>query len=171
MKKLLLTIFIVLFFTVPSMADDVQWGISVGIGDPHFYGRISIGSGYPEPVCVYPYPRAMIYDPYYYGMEPIYLRVPPGHMGAWGTYCRYYNACQRRVYFVQDNWYHNHYAPAYRQRHGQGGQPPQYRYGHGQYGGHPYGKPDRHIGGFGKQQPQRQPQAPAGRGGQGKGWR
>jgi hypothetical protein len=55
-----------------------------------------------------------------YVEAPLYLRVPPGHIKKWSKHCRAYNACGRQVYFVQDNWYNNVYAPQYRQEHGGG---------------------------------------------------
>ena len=42
--------------------------------------------------------------------EPIYLRVPPGHAKKWRKHCHKYNACGERVFFVQESWYHEHYA-------------------------------------------------------------
>jgi hypothetical protein len=48
---------------------------------------------------------------------PIYLHVPPGHAKDWGKHCGKYDACGRRVYFVEERWYDNVYVPAYRKRH------------------------------------------------------
>ncbi|MES2182625.1 MAG: hypothetical protein V4493_11065 [Pseudomonadota bacterium] len=48
---------------------------------------------------------------------PIYLRVPPGHAKHWDKHCREYNACNERVYFVQDDWYNREYAPRYQEQH------------------------------------------------------
>jgi len=45
--------------------------------------------------------------------EPIYLRVPPGHEKHWDRYCHSYGACGQPVYFVQDRWYREEYAPRY----------------------------------------------------------
>ena len=52
--------------------------------------------------------------------QPVYLRVPPGHEKNWRKHCQRYNACGRPVYFVQDTWYTNVYAPQYRAEHGGG---------------------------------------------------
>ena len=90
-------------------------GVSVSIGQPGFYGRIDVG-GYPAPALVYPEPvliRTIPAPP-----PPIYLRVPPRHSEHWGHYCGRYGACGRPVYFVTDQWYHNDYAPQYREHHG-----------------------------------------------------
>lgn len=92
-----------------AMATDV--GVSIGIGDPNFYGRIDIGN-FPRPVLMYPKP--MIIAPAPYAAAPLYLRVPPGHARDWRRYCGRYDACGVPVYFVQDGWYRNVYAPRYR---------------------------------------------------------
>ena len=47
---------------------------------------------------------------------PIYLRVPPGHSKNWSKHCRSYNACNQRVYFVNNDWYDNVYVPQHRDR-------------------------------------------------------
>ena len=52
------------------------------------------------------------------------LRAPPGHARNWSKHCRRYNACNQEVYFVQDGWYNNQYAPRYRQQHAR---PPMHR--------------------------------------------
>ncbi|ODS90363.1 MAG: hypothetical protein ABS45_16170 [Comamonas sp. SCN 65-56] len=49
--------------------------------------------------------------------QPLYLRVPPGHAKHWSKHCHEYGACARPVYFVQERWYNDVYAP--RQRGGQ----------------------------------------------------
>jgi Uncharacterized protein probably involved in high-affinity Fe2+ transport len=98
-------------FSTPALAADV--GISISIGDPNYYGRIDIG-GYPQPRLLYSQPRVMYRDSMY--RQPIYMRVPPGHAKNWRKHCRKYNACQERVYFVQDNWYSHEYAPRYREQ-------------------------------------------------------
>lgn len=98
----------------PAFAADV--GVSVSIGQPGFYGRLDIGDyPYGQPQLIYSQPRVI--ERSYIDREPIYLRVPPGHARNWGRYCRQYNACGERVYFVQDNWYNREYAPRYREQH------------------------------------------------------
>lgn len=89
--------------------------VSVRIGQPGYYGRLDIGD-YPSPMLIYPDP-VLIAPPPGVARAPIYLRVPPGHMNNWSRHCRRYNACGRPVYFVQDTWYTDVYAPHYRERH------------------------------------------------------
>jgi hypothetical protein len=93
----------------PSLA---QVDLNIQLGQPNYYGGLNI-QGFPNPQLynsrpVLIQPLAPEYD------QPVYLRVPPYQRRNWGTYCRRYNACQRRVYFVQDNWYRSIYAPRYR---------------------------------------------------------
>lgn len=88
--------------------------VSVSIGQPGFYGRLDIG-GFPPPPLLFAEP--MIIRPAPVAYPPIYLRVPPGHAKNWGRYCGRYSACGRPVYFVQDDWYRQEYAPVYRERH------------------------------------------------------
>lgn len=95
----------------PVFAADV--GVSVGIGQPGYYGRIDIGNLppprllYREPVVIAPAPAGVV-------RAPIYLHVPPGHARNWSRFCGRYNACGERVYFVQDRWYDDVYVPYYR---------------------------------------------------------
>jgi hypothetical protein len=96
----------------PALAADV--GVSVSIGDPHFYGRLDIG-GFPQPQVIYSQPRVI--ERGGYQGEPVYLRVPPGHRKNWAKHCREYNACGERVFFVQDSWYNREYAPRYQEQH------------------------------------------------------
>jgi len=98
--------------TLPALAADV--GVSISIGDPGFYGRLDIGD-YPPPQVIYRQPRVIQRVPM--DRPPIYLRVPPGHAKHWSKNCHKYNACNERVYFVQDNWYNREYAPRYREQH------------------------------------------------------
>lgn len=96
-----------------------QTSVSINIGQPGFYGRIEMGDfGRPEVVYAQP---IIIHRPVRYVAEPLYLRVPPGHMKKWGKHCGSYNACGRQVYFVRDEWYTNSYAPRYREMRGGGG--------------------------------------------------
>jgi len=98
--------------TAPAIGGDV--GVSVSIGEPGFYGRIDIGDA-PAPSLVYSQPIVIVKTR---DLEPIYLRVPVGHASDWRAHCAEYNACGRPVYFVQDNWYNDVYAPHYRRNHG-----------------------------------------------------
>jgi hypothetical protein len=107
-------------------------GISVSVGQPGFYGQIDIGN-VPRPAVIYPQPvviqRVAVAQP----LQPVYLRVPPGHAKNWGKHCHRYDACARPVYFVQDDWYNNVYVPHYEQTHGKG-------HGKGKGKGHGKGK-------------------------------
>jgi hypothetical protein len=44
------------------------------------------------------------------------MRVPTDHAKNWRKHCQKYNACDQRVFFVEDKWYTNVYAPAYKKR-------------------------------------------------------
>ncbi len=96
----------------PLLAADV--GVSISIGDPGFYGQIDIG-GYPQPQLIYPQP--VVIGRLAPGRPPIYLRVPPEQAKHWKKYCRRYNACGERVYFVRDSWYQHEYMPRYQEQH------------------------------------------------------
>ena len=99
----------------PALAADV--GVSIAIGDPNFYGNIVIGNA-PPPVLVYREPMVVVRSQVVF--EPIYLRVRAGHTENWPRYCGQYNACGRPVYFVQDHYYNDVYAPHYHKHHGKG---------------------------------------------------
>ena len=101
----------------PALAADV--GVSVSLGQPGFYGRIDIGN-VPQPQLIYATPVIIQTVPVGVVRQPVYLRVPPGHEKKWSKHCRKYNACGRPVYFVQQDWYTNVYAPDYRSKHGEG---------------------------------------------------
>jgi len=94
-------------------AANAEVGVSVSIGQPGFYGQLDIGDYYPRPQLVYAEPRVVYVEPAYRYAQPVYLRVPPGHIKHWDRECRAYGACGRPVYFVQDTWYQNVYAPRY----------------------------------------------------------
>ena len=96
---------------VPAHAGNVN--VAVNIGQPGYYGRIEIGN-YPPPQVIYPQPVIIQQAPAY-PPAPLYLRVPPGHARHWARHCGAYNACGQQVYFVQDRWYNDVYAPRYRQ--------------------------------------------------------
>ncbi|WP_029148344.1 hypothetical protein [Methylophilus sp. 5] len=88
-------------------------GVAVSVGQPGFYGQIVLGNPYPAPQVIYPQPVIIQPPPVAVVQAPMYLRVPPGQMKKWGRYCGNYGACGRQVYFVQDTWYQNVYAPRY----------------------------------------------------------
>ena len=95
-----------------------QTNVSISVGQPGFYGRIDLGGFAPPPV-VYAQPVIVERQVRYVG-QPVYLRVPPGHRKNWSKHCRRYNACGQQVFFVQDGWYSNTYAPRYREQHYRG---------------------------------------------------
>lgn len=111
MKKIILAAGLLALAGAAMAAD-----ISVSIGQPGFYGRIDIG-GAPQPQLIYAQPVIVQRPVRYIQRQPIYLRVPPGHSKNWSRHCASYNACGQEVYFVQDNWYRNDYAPHYRRQH------------------------------------------------------
>ena len=98
--------FAALLATTAAGAADI--GVSVGISQPGFYGRIDIG-GYPVPQLIYAEPR--IVSPKGPPGRPLYLHVPPGHAKDWHKHCHKYGACSQPVYFVQERWYQEVYAP------------------------------------------------------------
>lgn len=83
----------------PAQAQDV--GVSIGINQPGFYGRIDIGNT--QPVLVYPQPVIITQPVYGVRQRPIYMRVPPGQSKDWKRYCSRYSACNQPVYFVRDD--------------------------------------------------------------------
>ncbi|QYJ78150.1 hypothetical protein [Shewanella acanthi] len=111
MKAIKLTLSALLLTVASYSAVAADVGVSIDIGDPNFYGQINIGK-FPRPPVIYEQPVIIQQAPVMY--EPIYLRVPPGHAKKWRRYCANYGACGRPVYFVQDGWYRDEYAPRYR---------------------------------------------------------
>lgn len=103
-----------LIAAAPALAADV--GVSVSVGEPGFYGRIDIGN-FPQPRLIYAQPVVIQPAPVAVVPEPIYLRVPPGHAKNWRKHCHEYDACERPVYFVHEDWYSNVYVPRYREDH------------------------------------------------------
>ena len=112
MKRFLITVLLA-SCSLPALAADV--GVSISIGDPGYYGRIDIGSYYPPPQVIYAEP--VIVEHRVFVGRPIYMHVPHGHAKNWRKHCHRYDACGRRVYFVQNDWYEHTYAPEYRERH------------------------------------------------------
>jgi hypothetical protein len=91
--------------------------LSLQLGQTGYYGSIDLGNLNRPPV-IYQQPMVIHMIPQYQNAAPIYMRVPPGHAKKWSKHCAAYNACGRPVYFVQDSWYSNTYAPHYRKSHG-----------------------------------------------------
>ena len=98
--------------TAPAFAEN--FGVSVGMGDNGYYGRIDIGNA-PQPVVYNTQP--VIIEPQRVYVEPAYMRVQVAHQQNWRRHCGYYNACGRPVYFVKDNWYQHTYRPHYAREH------------------------------------------------------
>ncbi len=141
MKRLLL----VAALTVAAAPALAQVGVSVNIGEPGFYGQIQLGNSYPPPQVIYQQPVVIEQVPESLG-PPVYLRVPPGYARHWDRHCAEYNACGHRVYFVQDSWYNNVYAPRYHEDHY--GPGPEHRDDHdrGDDHGHGHGHDDHGRG-------------------------
>lgn len=95
--------------SVPAWAG-TDIGVSVGISQPGFYGRIDIGGVSAPPVLVYPRPVVIAPQRTVVVRQPIYMHVPPGHAKHWRKHCARYDACGRPVYFVQEDWYERHYG-------------------------------------------------------------
>ncbi len=109
--KLLLFAAALAAIAAPTLAADV--GISLSLGQPGFYGHVDIGD-FPQPRLIYQQPRVMYRSAL--NRQPIYMHVPPSHAKNWRMHCREYDACNERVYFVQDNWYSQEYVPRYQER-------------------------------------------------------
>jgi hypothetical protein len=104
MKRTLPLLAAVLFAGAAQAADV---GVSVQVGQPGFYGRIDIGNAAPPPVVVAE-PVWVQRQPV--RVQPVYMRVPPGHQKHWDKHCREYNACGVPVYFVKEDWYQERYS-------------------------------------------------------------
>lgn len=90
--------------------------VSVSVGQPGFYGRIDIGHA-PPPQLIFPQPVVIRPVQVVQPVQPVYLRVPPGHAKKWDKHCHKYNACAQPVYFVKDQWYQTVYVPHYQAQH------------------------------------------------------
>ena len=88
----------------PAQSQDV--GVSIGVSQPGFYGRVDIGNT--RPVLVYPQPVIIAPPSYGVRQRPIYMRVPPGHARDWKRHCSRYSACNQPVYFVRDDDHGHH---------------------------------------------------------------
>ena len=96
-----------LFLSARAGASDVAVSVYAQTGS---YGIIDIRD-LPPPRLVYEEP-VVIYSRPATARNPVYMHVPPGHAKHWSKHCRKYNACDRPVYFVDDRWYNEVYAPA-----------------------------------------------------------
>ena len=114
MKKLL---FAALLAAAAAQASAADVAVSITVGDPRFYGAIDV-VGFPQPQLVYAEPIVIQPAPAGVVVQPLYVRVPPGHAKNWRHHCKKYGLCGRPVYFVQDAWYTQVYVPEYRAKKG-----------------------------------------------------
>ncbi|MEO6276447.1 hypothetical protein [Roseateles sp.] len=133
MKKIAIALTATLL-AAAAHATDV--GVSVQIGQPGFYGRIDIGNAAPPPV--------MLREPVWVQrrpvhVEPVYMRIPPGHQKNWAKHCARYNACGVPVYFVREDWYEERYNRRDEGDRGHGEEPGKGE-GHGKGHGKDHGK-------------------------------
>jgi hypothetical protein len=120
----------------PVQAADV--GVSVSVSQPGVYGRVDIGK-FPQPAVVVQRPIIVQAAPQPVAVQPVYMWVPPGHRKNWRKHCRAYNACGQQVYFVRDDWYHQHVMRPQENRydderghgHGRGHDKKEHGHGHG----------------------------------------
>lgn len=101
--------------SLPVLASDA--GVTISIGQPGFYGQITLGNHYPVPRLIYPDPVVAMPPAGVVQQQPVYLYVPPGHAKRWSKYCHRYNACYQPVYFVRQDWYSDVYLPHYQSQH------------------------------------------------------
>ena len=112
MKNLLFAILIA-FLPTSVLASD--FGVSINIGQPGFYGQINLGNNYPRPQLINSQPvlireaRSNVWE----HQSPVYLHVPSHHSSNWHQHCHRYEACNQSVYFVRENWYNDVYSPHY----------------------------------------------------------
>lgn len=91
-------------------------GLSLGINQPGVYGQINIDT-LPAPALVSPTP--LVVAPGVASAPPAYIYVPIAEQHDWRRYCRKYNACNRPVYFVREDWVldrYTHEHPGWDQR-------------------------------------------------------
>ncbi|WP_216903438.1 hypothetical protein [Synechococcus sp. CCY 9618] len=95
-----------------------QSALTLQLGQPGYYGQINLGNLAPPPVY---YRRPLSISPpnsrnrwNQASFQPVYVRVPRNQVRDWRRYCGSYQACNRPVYFVRDEWYRNVYAPRVR---------------------------------------------------------
>ena len=108
-------IFLVWVSFIPTSVLASDFGVSINIGQPGFYGQINLGNNYPRPQVIYPQPvlvrevRSHVWE----HQSPVYLHVPPQHYSNWHQHCHRYQACNQSVYFVRETWYNDVYSPHY----------------------------------------------------------
>jgi hypothetical protein len=118
MKNLLLAA-AALLATAPAGAADVGTLGSPGELGP--YGQIQIDAGiFPRPQVLFPKPVVIRQVDAGEAGDPVYLYVPEDHAKNWRKHCQKYNACDQRVFFVEDNWYNSVYVPESRAKYTKG---------------------------------------------------
>jgi hypothetical protein len=114
MNRFLPALAIAATFINQALAADVHMTLS--IGEPGYYGQLN-PDAYGRPSVINDRPSLVKPAPPGVVREPLYLLVPPSHSKSWRKYCAGYNACDRSVYFVRDDWYNKVYVPKYREQH------------------------------------------------------
>ena len=115
MKRLLIPLaLLAATISAPALSADVS--VAVTIGHPGFYGPIEMG-GYERPPLMYSRPITIQRVRRGPAVQPMYVNVPRHHAKNWRRYCGRYQACNRPVYFVRNDWYSDVYAPQYREQH------------------------------------------------------
>ena len=87
--------------------------LAADAGQPGYYGRIDVSNG-PRPKLIYAKP--VMIQGKKVNQEPVYLHVRPGQARNWKDHCKQYEACGKRVYFVNHKWYETTYVDNHRQR-------------------------------------------------------
>lgn len=108
-------VFAAVAFVAASPAFSADVGALGGLGEPGFFGQIDIRRN-TKPQVVFPEPVVVQHADGSSTVEPVYLRVPADHAKEWPKYCEKYKACDKRVYFVDDDWYNKVYVPEYKKR-------------------------------------------------------
>ena len=99
-----------LLATAPAFAADD--GTLASLGEPGSYGQIQIDAGvFPHPQVLFPKPVVIRQVDVGEAGSPVYMHVPEDHAKNWRKHCQKYNACDQRVFFVEDNWYNSVYIP------------------------------------------------------------
>lgn len=99
-----------LLATAPACAAEV--GALGDLGEPGHYGQIEIDFGhFPHPQLLFPKPVVIRQVDAGDAGDPVYMYVPEKQAKNWRKHCQKYNACDQRVFFVEDNWYNSVYVP------------------------------------------------------------
>ena len=110
MKKLFAILLLAL--TGQAFAADVSVTVSGQVA-PGVYGSVTIGDVQPR---VY-VPQPVIIAPAVVAAPPLYLYVPYAHRSNWRQYCGRYQACDRQVYFVREDWVRERYEHDHGHKH------------------------------------------------------